>query len=112
MRRRFLGNTPGGTHGHPGPHVLKTKQTLRFSIRNDGVNLNKYLHQDNGTRDRAEAPEPGEADERERALVYFQPIAKRALRIADEHDLRIYVHKRVSRSGAKLIDRIDAKPII
>jgi hypothetical protein len=30
------------------------------------------------------------------------------LRMADEHDLGITVHRRMSRSGAKLIDRIDA----
>jgi|RhiMethySRZTD1v2_1073278.scaffolds.fasta_scaffold1144575_1 hypothetical protein len=67
----------------------------------------KYQIRPKGTRVLS-APEPRDADERERALVNFQPTAKRALRIADEHDLRITVHRRMSRSGAKLIDRIDA----
>jgi hypothetical protein len=56
------------------------------------------------------APEPGDPDARERALVNFQPTAKRALRIAAEHDLRITAHERMSRSGAMLIDRIDVHP--
>jgi len=47
-------------------------------------------------------------DSTERSLMNFQPTAKRALSIADEQNLRITVHKRLSQSGAKLIERIYA----
>ena len=51
-------------------------------------------------------------DASEHALVNFQPIAKRAIRIAVDHDVIIKPPKRrFSRSGAKLIEQIIAEPL-
>jgi hypothetical protein len=82
-----------------------------FDVFKNPSSLYKYQIRPNGSRVLS-VPDSSDPDSRERALVNFQPTAKRALRIVDQHDVNIRKPKtRLSRSGARLIELIIADPL-